>query len=617
MCGLAAIYAYRDSQVAMDRLELQRMQQAMLARGPDGAGLWVSPDETLGLAHRRLAIIDLSSAAAQPMATLDGRLRIVFNGEIYNYRELRDRLQARGHRFHSHSDTEVLLHGYREYGEDLVRQLRGMFAFAIWDCERRGLFLARDHFGIKPLYYHDDGRAFRVASQVKAILAGGGIDTRVEPAGHVGFFLWGSVPDPYTLYRDLFALPAGHTLWVDEQGPRSPRRYFDIATELSEAGEPRQPETAPEALRAALRDSVKHHLIADVPVGVFLSSGLDSATIAALASEHQARASGMAQLSGGETAAGETAVRAITLGFAEYENTLFDEVPLAREIASRYRCAHHVSRIERTDFEEDLPALLAAMDQPSIDGVNTWFVARETARSGLRVALSGLGGDELLGGYPSFRQIPAMVSRIRPCAAWPGFGRAFRLVATPLLRHWTSPKFAGLIEYGGSFGGAYLLRKGLFMPWELPRFLDGELVREGWNKLQPVVCMNEWSSRIGSPHAKVAALEMAFFMRDMLLRDSDWASMAHSLEIRVPLVDVALFRAMAPHLAGKAPPAKRDLALVPDQVLPDHWVSRPKTGFFVPVREWLESRGEAGGQRGLRGWALRIDDLSGLGIGAA
>lgn len=563
------------------------MREAMFSRGPDGDGLWLSQDNTVGLAHRRLSILDLSERGAQPMSTPDSSLRIVFNGEIYNFQELRKRLQAKGHKFHSNSDTEVLLHAWREYGQDMVDHLRGMFAFVIWDEEKQGIFLARDHFGIKPLYYHDDGTTFRVASQVKAILAGESIETQPEPAGHVGFFIWGCVPEPYTLYRNLFSLRAGHTLWVDRSGLRIPHKYFDIAEELGIAATTKAEGSASEILQEALCDSVKQHLIADVPVGVFLSAGLDSTTLAALASDDINR------------------LHAVTLGFEEYKNSQADEVPLAQKVAAHYGCVHHVEHISRLDFDRKLPAILEAMDQPSIDGVNTYFVARAARQAGLKVVISGLGGDELLGGYPSFRQIPAAVSRLKPFAATPGIGRLMRIVSAPLVRRSTSPKYAGLFEYGGSYGGAYLLRRGLFMPWELPQFLDGELVKEGWATLQPVVRLDEWLKPIGSPHAKVAAMEMSLYMRNMLLRDSDWAGMAHSLEIRTPMVDIALFRALAPYLSDLNNPLdKRMLSSIPKRSLPDEIINRPKTGFSIPIGEWL---GAKKGEGWLRDWSLQIN----------
>jgi asparagine synthase (glutamine-hydrolysing) len=589
MCGITAIFAYRDIGIAVNESELIRIRDHMVSRGPDGAGVWLYPKARIGLAHRRLAVLDLTENGAQPMSTPDGQLRIVFNGEIYNYRELRDRLQAKGYVFFSDTDTEILLYAYYEYGQSMVDHLRGMFAFAIWDEKKRGLFLARDHFGIKPLYYHDDGKTLRVASQVKALLAGGGIKAQPEPAGHVGFFLWGCVPEPFTLYRNLFALPAGHTLWIDQMGPRVPRNYFDIAEELGNAADTKKTGNAAEILKEALRDSVKHHLIADVPVGVFLSSGMDSATLTALASEE------INQL------------HAVTLGFDEYRGSLEDEVPFATKVAVHYDCTQHVSNISEHDFDEEMPAIFRAMDQPSIDGVNVYFVARAAKRAGLKVALSGVGGDELLGGYPSYRQIKKLVPILHSFSFIPRLGQFMRIVCAPVVKRCTSPKYASLLEYGGSYGGAYLLRRGLLMPWELPQYLDGEFVREGWATLQPIVRLDEWLKPVGSPHGKVVAMEMSLYMRNMLLRDADWAGMAHSLEIRTPLVDITLFRALAPHLCeSENPPAKQDLGGVPKRSLPDELLNRSKTGFSIPVRKWMEAREDTQGQTGLRGWGLLV-----------
>lgn len=207
MCGIAGIFSYDFSAAPVDSAELLRIRDSMVQRGPDGAGLWMSDDCRAGLAHRRLSIIDLGDSGAQPMASSNGVLQVVFNGEIYNYRELRRQLEANGCQFRSTSDTEVLLHLYSKFGQHMVEHLRGMYAFAIWDASKRGIFMARDPFGIKPLYYADDGKSLRFASQVKALLKSGKVSTEFEPAGHVGFFLWGYVPEPYTLYRGIRALP--------------------------------------------------------------------------------------------------------------------------------------------------------------------------------------------------------------------------------------------------------------------------------------------------------------------------------------------------------------------------------------------------------------------------
>ena len=630
MCGIAAIFNYRTGE-PVNRPEMGRVLAHMQRRGPDGSGEWYGLHDTVGLGHRRLSIIDLSDAGAQPMTSADGKVRVTFNGEIYNYRELRTELESKGRRFRSQSDTEVLLHLYELEGQAMMHRLRGMYAFAIWDDQRRGLFLARDPFGIKPLYYSDDGATFRTASQVKALLAGGQINTSPEAAGHVGFFLWGYIPTPFTLYQGIRALPAGSSLWVDQKGPGEIRQFCSIPRLLADAeerswekgnGNGKQGEDRPQPaacsssqlssaqslLRAALTDTVRHHLIADVPVGVFLSSGLDSTSLTALAAETSA------------------SLRTVTLGFEEFRGTPDDETPLAEEVAAHYGVRHQTIWVNRQDFRDEFPRLMRAMDQPSCDGVNSFFISRAAAEAGLKVAISGLGGDELFGGYPSFREIPRAVRLLQPfsVSAFQPFGRGFRIFSAPVLKRMTSPKYAGLLEYGGTYGGAYLLRRGMFMPWELPEVLDADLVRDGWARLQTLLRLEETTQAIRSPHLRIAALETTWYMRSQLLRDADWASMDHSLEVRTPLVDIELLERLAPTLADGATLTKQDMARTPISQLPASVLNRPKTGFSIPVRNWLFSQNPGDGrqkagatqrERGLRGWAklvyAQFDDGSG------
>jgi asparagine synthase (glutamine-hydrolysing) len=591
MCGITAIFSYGNS-TNVSREELIRVKDRMVARGPDGSGVWFSTDGHVGLAHLRLAVIDLTENGTQPMISENGESIIVFNGEIYNHRQLRADLEMKGYRFRSNSDTEVLLHLYAEKGARLVEDLRGMYAFAIWDERKKGLFLARDPFGIKPLYFSDDGKTLRVASQVKALLAGGGVDTYPEPAGHVGFFLWGYVPEPYTLYKGINALPPGTSLWVDTLGNKRRETFCSISDEYTSSAEHTQylnPDQLRTRLRELLIDSVRHHLVADVPVGVFLSSGLDSTTLAALVSE---------------IAPGS--LTTITLGFREYRGTENDETPLAEQVAKRYNANHRTVWVERSDFQAQLPMLLNAMDQPTTDGINNYFVSYAAVRAGLKVALSGLGGDEVFGSYPSFRQIPCTVALLNPVSGIPFAGKTFRTISAPILKYLTSPKYAGLLEYGGSYGGAYLLRRGMYMPWELPELLEGEMVRDGWRELQTLARLEETVRGIENPYRKVSALEVCWYMRNQLLRDTDWASMSHSLEVRVPLVDLALFRGIVPMLGKVNSPTKLDLAATPEEPLPLPVFLRAKTGFSIPVREWIVGEDCARKERGLRGWANTI-----------
>ncbi|HKB80196.1 MAG TPA: asparagine synthetase B, partial [Thermoanaerobaculia bacterium] len=288
MCGINAIYAWRDGAPPVDTAELTATRDAMCSRGPDGADVWTAPDGRIGFGHRRLAIIDLSPSGAQPMAR-DGHV-IVFNGEIYNYRELRANLESDGVRFTSQSDTEVLLRLYAARGAEMLHDLRGMFAFAIWDGAQRRLFLARDPYGIKPLYYADAGGTLRAASQVRALIAGGAISKQFDPAGAAGFFLRGTVPEPFTIYRDIQALPAGSYCFADANGVHEPVRYFSIAETLRQGLDRPGPADPEAAVHDAVLESVRYHLVADVPVGAFLSAGIDSTSVVALAREAGAAA---------------------------------------------------------------------------------------------------------------------------------------------------------------------------------------------------------------------------------------------------------------------------------------------------------------------------------------
>jgi len=352
MCGLAGIYTRAERSVDLDALV--RMRESMHSRGPDGAGLWSDQAEGIGLAHRRLAIIDLSERGAQPMALPERDLQVVFNGEIYNHPELRAWCESRGARYVSGSDTETLLHLYALEGREFVKRLRGMFAFALWDGRTKTLLLARDPLGIKPLYYAESGGSLYFASQVKALLAGG-VDDRPSPAGVVSFLSWGYVTDPHTWYRSIKAIPAGSFLEIRKGGGIVHKVYSDPLDALRGNG---VAVPSVSSLREEVLDSVRHHLLADVPGGLFLSAGIDSGALCALASE-----------------CGDPAnLLAVTLGFDEYAGTPDDEAPLARAVSRHYGCRHRIINYNADDFAAEHERILSAMDQPTTDGVNSYFV---------------------------------------------------------------------------------------------------------------------------------------------------------------------------------------------------------------------------------------------------
>lgn len=602
MCGIAAVFSYRAGAIPVDEADLTRMLDHMERRGPDAAGLWLDEERRIGLGNRRLAIIDLDSRANQPMVDPASGTRITFNGAIYNYRELRSELEARGHVFRTSGDTEVLLHGYDAFGPDIVRRLRGMYAFAIWDPRRQGVFLARDPFGIKPLYYADVGGRFLAASQVKALLQLDSVPRATDPAAEVSFLLLGYIVEPHTLNRHIRALPAGSSLWVDADGVRPAEQFWSPTAVLREA-ESRHAAMPPdqlagqarrECLRAALSDSLRHHLVADIPVGQFLSGGLDSGTLAGLLWEN-----------------GLGNVKAFTLGLDELRGTAEDEMPFARQIAAHYSVDHRNLWMGREMFAEESAKLLEAMDQPTVDLANLYFASKGASAAGIniRIALSGVGGDEMFGGYPSFRQIPKVAGLFAPLAPLRGMAKRVRRISAPLLSRLTSPKYASLLEYGTCVEDAYLLRRGLFLPWEIPAILGDERFRAGWESLGIEAKLRQVTDGISGRRAQVMALEMTLYMRNQLLRDADWAGMAHSIEVRTPLVDSVLFEQISPHLVGPAPAGKQDMAGTLNKPLPAEVLRRPKTGFCVPVRDWLLA-GHVGDpdhmERGLRGWAKYV-----------
>lgn len=609
MCGVVGMLRYGNGPGQIDHDEIVAIRDAMTARGPDGAGTWYSSDGRVALAHRRLAIIGLGDQGRQPMELKEpchrsgGSLSISFNGEIYNYKELRRDLLERGHRFASDTDTEVLLHLYEEQGTSLVHSLRGMFAFILWDAAAKLLVLARDPFGIKPLYLADDGNTLRVASQARALIAGGSVSHVTSEAALAGLLVFGSVPEPHTAWDAIEALPAGTILTVSANGQRTVEHYFSLAGSLKAIEQDPIDADSESVLRSAAIDSVRAHLVADVEVGIFLSAGIDSTSILGLAAES-------AQDS-----------HAITLGFDEYEGGNNDEVPLARLVAKLYGAQHTVVHVTRDNFFEWLPSMLSDMDQPSVDGLNMWMVARLAAISGLKVALSGIGGDEFLGGYPSFHTVPTWFRRLRHLASVPRLGRDVRTLLAPALRT-RAPKSAGMIEYNDTLARAWLLRRSVLMPWELGDILGRDRADSALAALNIDSILDVASA--GGPQnevAAIAALEGGLYMRNQLLRDADWAGMAHSVEIRVPLIDVPLLPAMAKLLMPPRTPAegKKALARAPFPPLPMSVTERSKSGFSTPMNHWVENLPNFDAWRGIpvlahprcswaRRWAYTVAD---------
>ncbi len=597
MCGINGILRLSDGAPPIDGQEFLRTRESMASRGPDGKGGWFSARGEIALGHRRLAIIDLSAAGAQPLEWQGERYRIVFNGEIYNYKELRSELAAQGAAFRSRSDAEVIVALYARDGVAALPRLRGMYALAIWDDRERTLLLARDPYGIKPLYYAVTGQTLRFASQVKALECGGAIPLDCDPTGLTGFLLWGSVPEPLTIRRAVRAVPSGHYLIVARGHVGEPQPHYNWHQY--------KPEPAI-GLGEALAGTVTAHLVSDVPVSIFLSAGLDSALLTALACRvlHEPPVT-------------------FTLRFASYLGTDLDEAPMAARVARTLGTRHIERLVERDEFLKIWPQAIAAMDQPSIDGFNTFVVSRAAHEAGLKVAISGVGGDELFGSYPSFSDVPRWARRVPLLRRVPGLEGMW----APLSRRLRPRRrrLQGLLRYAGTLPGAYFLRRGLFLPEELPGLLGRDVAEEGLAAYDPVADAGkllEGAAYDGSMSwtdswPAVHLMESTQYMRNQLLRDADWASMAHSLELRVPLVDQLLceqFAALAFEPARSHGKAAVVRAVAPE--LPEAVFRRPKTGFQIPVIEWLAGQERKAGdhQRGADSRLLALKVIEEFGV---
>ncbi|MCX6853659.1 MAG: asparagine synthase (glutamine-hydrolyzing) [Verrucomicrobia bacterium] len=567
MCSISGVLS---SSGWSDRLDsaLTSMRKVLHHRGPDDSGQWIDPSAGVGLAHTRLSILDLSPAGHQPMATPDGRYQIVFNGEIYNFRELRSDLEQAGALFKSHSDTEVLLHLYACHGAAMVRLLRGMFAFCIWDNAEHCAFLARDPFGIKPLYYADINGQFLFASELQALRHCGLVPNTVNTEAVMQFLEMGSVPEPMTLLQSVSMLEAGHMLtW--HGGEFTTESYWSLDFSAVD----REPNAAGLA-RAALLDSLHAHFVSDVPVGVFLSGGIDSTALVALAREL-----GMQQLA------------TFSIGV---DSATLDESSVARRTAEHFGTSHHELRLTSKVGESAFEAFLKHMDQPSIDGFNSFTVSSFAQSQGMKVVLSGLGGDELFGGYPSFQQVPKLSRFSRSLHRLPGLSASLGAVAERWAPQSRFRRLGGYLRQPPSLLGAWRTYRGVFSRAEAQQIANRLLGVTSGNKVGSALDdvsgnLSAYLEQLPDEADAVSVLELQCYMRNQLLRDSDVMSMAHGLELRVPFVDRVLFESLARIPASQRIQAGKKLLLEAIPEIPEWVANQPKRGFTFPFEQWLEA----------------------------
>jgi asparagine synthase (glutamine-hydrolysing) len=572
MCGIVGILA-QNARLSPEILE--RATRSLAHRGPDDSGTILLRDSVpgpveIGLGSRRLAILDLSPLGHQPMHDAETGNWIVYNGEIYNFRDIRDELEKSGARFGSHSDTEVVLKAYARWSEECLTKFRGMFAFALWDARRHRLFIARDPMGIKPLYYAQAGSYFVFASEVRTLLGTGLVQPRIDPAGLVNYLTFGSAYDPLTLVEGVHALPPGHTLsW--EGGVLQPASYWDLIDEPAGAAQEfagSEKQTV-EQLQPILEEAVRLQLVSDVPVGVFLSGGIDSSALVSILSRSGTTAS------------------TFSIVFREAD---FSEAQHSRAIAAEFHTDHHEINVSQTDALAAIPDALAAMDLPTMDGINTFFVSRETRRAGVKVALSGLGGDEVFAGYSSFRSVPYMERFARIWKHVPGVVRGPFTSVFAALSPATDQnrKLISLASDNGRLLHPYFLSRMLFTPSQRDLLLRGtdrstlETAKASQrDRLERALGLDAVN--------RVSYLESRCYMLNTLLRDADFMSMSQGLEVRVPLIDHQLAKAVL-SLPGEwklnGTPKKLLVGALAAS-LPGEIIHRPKRGFTLPFEHWM------------------------------
>jgi asparagine synthase (glutamine-hydrolysing) len=603
MCGICGVIGMEVEETS--RAIARRMMAALVHRGPDAEGILFAPPVAAGM--RRLSIIDLPGGG-QPVWNESETLAVIFNGEIYNFSELRTQLQSAGHQFRTHSDTEVIVHAYEEWGTACVERLHGMFAFAVVEMPGRpggratNVFLARDRLGIKPLYYTIVGGALLFASEVRALLASGCVPAKLSAEALPSYLLFGSVGEPLTLIDGVFSLPPGHFLHIPAVAPvmhPTPTPYWDIGKDLGDGAKgksaSRDRRESPMArVRSLLEESVRSHLIADVPVGVFLSSGIDSTAVAALASRFRA------------------GVHTFTVGFPDAG---FSEAEFARRTAERLGTTHLELNLTAEEMVSRLDEAVASFDQPSMDGINTYFVSWAARQAGLKVALSGLGSDEIFGGYSTFRATSnvtrlAIAGRFLPRSARQSISRVFE--SSNMFR--SSPdkyrKASAAWLDPNVLPHEYFFTRLLFAPRAV-----ASCTRKDRTSWQGSAWWNWLSEAVGDARAmdsfsRVSCLELRSYLVNTLLRDTDAMSMRHSLEVRVPFLDSALVRYVLSLSAVEKQHQGRPKSLLIEalgDLLPEETLSQQKLTFTFPWENWL--RGELGRRvaKGLADWSPALE----------
>lgn len=578
MCGINGILGLKDSAFAKGKV--QAMNIAMKHRGPDDEGLFVNEEIVLG--HRRLSIIDLSAAGHQPMSSYDGRFQIVYNGELYNFKELKFELtrvisgsNQQAYFFQTNTDTEVIIAAYARWGEECVNHFNGMYAFAIWDNLKKELFIARDRLGIKPLYYFYTNNILAFSSEIRSLLASELIPRKLDENSLVDYLRYQTVHAPHTIVKGVKMLMPGHYM-KSNNDKITIHSYWDLKKNISHASDGRSYLEVCKDVNELLTKAVERRLIADVPFGAFLSGGIDSSAIVGLMSKVSAEK-----------------VKTFSVTFDESE---FSESKYAQLIAKKFNTDHHEIKLSPEDFLTELPNALKAMDHPGGDGPNTYIVSKATKEAGITMALSGLGGDELFAGYDVFKRSLELNKKVWLNAVpqfMRGLGGSVLTKAKPGV---ASEKIAEFLKQDSiNFKSFYPLSRQVLMDKDIATILKKKELTA--NRVSEIIAINTdvtlsgVEGRQSSIISQTSIAEISTYMQNVLLGDADQMSMAHALEVRVPFIDYTLVEYVL-GVPDKYKSTKSPKKLLVDSLgdlLPPEIVNRPKMGFTFPWKDWMKN----------------------------
>ena len=568
MCGFIASFG-----LDVNQNNFKSALKHLSRRGPDSEGIWA--DNKVFLGSRRLAIFDLNNRSDQPMHSLCSRYIIIFNGSIYNYKFLRKYLIDNNIKLKTYSDTEVILELFALEGSKMLSKLEGMFAFVIWDCKEKKAFAARDPFGIKPMYIGTNLDGIILSSQVRALLSTKLINNDKDINSQFSFWNLGYVMEPRTWFKNIKALKSGYYVYIKDGKIISEIQWYDLNKNWIIADSKEKKITKREfgkIIKDSIVASVKKHLVADVPIGIFLSSGIDSTIIASIASSNSNKK-----------------ITAITVSFESFDGSEYDETIKAKKIAQKFGMEHHIFRVTQKDFQNDLPDILEAMDQPSIDGVNVWYASKAAAKLKIKVVFSGVGGDELFFGYNHFNTIPIVFNLFKYLKKIPTLIFFIKIFLKLISNLKKDKRWRTISKFSNSIFNLWVLKRTILTPIDI---IDNKILS---NKIDTEFFYHNnfdtlTLSKIKNHKIQLAKIESTFYMRNQLLRDSDWASMYHGVELRTPLVDTTLLENLTNVMSSYSLyKNKQPLKSAFKTILPKDIDYKKKIGFQTPTKDWIKN----------------------------